>query len=154
MQLSPQLLKQFGLITFIITALIAMFANGEQAKVEATLQARAAQNHLLEVEAKKLGTRKLVAAMKIQPEQSGEGFEKLNDKDPVSSPPSSVSSGSGAARFDSRDVITLPDGRQAVAIEKGPDGKPRPIKSKAPTRPTPEQLRKLREQSRARSGKA
>lgn len=155
-ELSPQLLRQFGLITLIITALIAMFASGEHEQVEAAMQARAARNHLLAVEARKIGSRKIVAAMNIKPEQGGEGFERLNGKNPVTSPPTPPTSGSGAPSTGQPDFIILPDGRKGMAMERGPDGKFHPVRGKAhqPSKPTPEQLEKMREQSRLRSGQA
>lgn len=78
MPISPKLIRQFALITLIGTALLAMFANGEQDQFQEELRARAEKNRLLKAEAEAVGRRKLIAKQQIANEQSGEGYEKLN----------------------------------------------------------------------------
>ena len=93
-QLSPQVIRQFALITLIVTALLAMFADGENSELAAAIKAREAQTQLEKTQASKLGAAKFKAAMKPEvPQESGEGFEKLNDRDSMNS------GGSGPAQW-------------------------------------------------------
>lgn len=78
--LSPKLLKQFAIATVIITGLVAMFANGETAQLQAEVQAREAKNQLLATEADKLGARKVAMGMvvKVKPvDWDGDAGEAL-----------------------------------------------------------------------------
>ncbi|MBS0481198.1 MAG: hypothetical protein JSR96_03430 [Proteobacteria bacterium] len=153
--LPPELLRQFAIITLIITAVIAMFANGEQAKIKAMVEAREAKSRLATAEAEKLGKRKLGAAFKDTSERSGPGFERLNDSSNVNSPPppapSSEPRRSGPGSMPHQpELITLRDGRKGMAMEFGPDGKPRPIKKNWPPPRvlTPAEIKVIQEQAR------
>ena len=65
--ISPKLLKHFAAITLVLTASIAMFADGESREVITDqVDMRAARNQLLETEAEKLGTKKLKAHLTLK----------------------------------------------------------------------------------------
>lgn len=97
--LSPEAIKQIALITAILTGVLAMFVSGERSQVEAAVQAREARNRLIQLEAEKIGARKIGTALKPEKQQqTGEGFEKLNDRDPVvSNPAPSIPADAGTA---------------------------------------------------------
>lgn len=81
-QLSPYVIRQFALITLIGTALVAMFADGENSQLAEAIKARDAKNRLERQEAAKLGARKVGTAFKKEERtESGAGFERLNDPD-------------------------------------------------------------------------
>ncbi len=69
---SSKQLKHFAAATVTITALLALFAGGEDAGVAAQIQATQAKNDLIAQEQKHLGTKKIVKHLKVQ--QSGGGF--------------------------------------------------------------------------------
>ncbi|MBK9010141.1 hypothetical protein [Novosphingobium sp.] len=73
--ISPKLLKHFAAVTVVLTACIAMFADGESREaIQEQVDMRAARNQLLETEAQKLGTRKLksnLAAKDKNPSSAG-----------------------------------------------------------------------------------
>lgn len=69
--ISPKLLKHFAAATVVITLCVAMFANGDQAQLNAELHAREAKNDLLKAEAEKLGTRKVAMGMKVNAQPQG-----------------------------------------------------------------------------------
>lgn len=71
--LSPRLLKQFAGVTVIVTGMVALFANGEAAQMQAEVQAREARNELLATEAERLGARKIGTSMKVKPHPGGWG---------------------------------------------------------------------------------
>ncbi|WP_296678176.1 hypothetical protein [Novosphingobium sp.] len=105
-QLSPQVMKQFTLITIIATALLAMFSNGENSQLVEAVKAREARNTLLKAEAAKVGTRSIRRDAVAENQDSGEGYEKLNDKPDVGNPgsapqwtPSSVAAGPDQAEM-------------------------------------------------------
>lgn len=91
--ISPKLLKHFAAATVVITLCVAMFANGEQAQLNAELHAREAKNELLRTEAEKLGTHKVAMGMKINahPQDGGDDGGE-------------VSEGSGSADPDARPI--------------------------------------------------
>lgn len=89
-QLSPKVIRQFALITLIVTALLAMFSSGENAEVVQAIKDREAKNQLARAEVSKLGADKVGTVFRKQKrEEYGEGFEKLNG-------PESGSSGGGS----------------------------------------------------------
>jgi len=58
--ISPKLLKHFAAITLVLTACIALFADGEgREAIQEQVDMRAARNQLIETEAQKLGTKKI-----------------------------------------------------------------------------------------------
>lgn len=84
--LSPQVIRQFALITIIVTGLLAMFADGENSEVVEALRAREAKTRLAKQEAATLGARKVGTLIKQEKrEESGAGYEKLNDQDSMNS---------------------------------------------------------------------
>lgn len=81
LQLSPRLIRQFALITLIVTALLAMFSSGENAELTQVIKDREAKNQLARAQVEKLGADKVGTVFRREKrEESGEGFEKLNDK--------------------------------------------------------------------------
>lgn len=72
-------MKQFTMVTIIVTALIAMFANGENAELTQALRDRDARNKLLKSEAMKVGVRSIKADRMIDRRKTEAGFETLND---------------------------------------------------------------------------
>lgn len=149
--LSPQAIKQIALITAILTGVLAMFVNGEQAELQATLQAREAKNRLIQLEAEKLGTRKIGTALKPESrEQTGEGFEKLNDRDPVASNPAPASQLADSS--DRRPEFL----RRNAGMGGPPPGQlPKGVKSAKPRRPRTgaEETAALKASAALRSGK-
>lgn len=79
MPLSSKRLKQFAGVTLVVTGLVALFANGEAAQMQAEVQAREARNELLANEAERLGTRKVAASMKVKSSMGGWGGETSGD---------------------------------------------------------------------------
>ncbi len=63
--LSPSLLKHFAAATVVLTALLAIFASGEEWGAQAQVSAVEAKNQLAETEAEKLGTKKVATTLKI-----------------------------------------------------------------------------------------
>lgn len=63
--ISPQQLKAFAVATVLMTGLLAMVAGGEDAGIAAQVQARQAKNELITAEQKKLGTKKIVAGLRV-----------------------------------------------------------------------------------------
>jgi len=63
--LSPSLLKHFAAATVVLTALLAIFASGEEWGAQAQVSAIEAKNQLAETEAEKLGTKKVATTLKI-----------------------------------------------------------------------------------------
>lgn len=101
-QLSPKVIRQFALITLIVTALLAMFSSGENAELAQAIKDREAKNQLARTEAAKLGADKLGSSFRHEKrEESGEGFEKLNGNDGGSSSGGSGGSSGWAGSMDS-----------------------------------------------------
>lgn len=63
--LSPKLLKHFAAATVVLTALLAIFASGEDWGAQAQVQAVEAKNQLAATEAEKLGTKKVATTLKV-----------------------------------------------------------------------------------------
>lgn len=68
------------MVTIIFTALIAMFANGENAELTQALKDREARNKLLQSEATKVGVRKIKGDKITERGESAAGFETLNER--------------------------------------------------------------------------
>lgn len=66
MPISPKQLKHFAAATVAITALLALFAGGEDAGLAAQIEARDARNQLIETETSKLGTKQLKSTLKVR----------------------------------------------------------------------------------------
>ena len=65
--ISPKLLKHFAAITLVLTACIAIFADGEgREAIQEQVDMRAARNQLIETEAEKLGTKKVKANLSFR----------------------------------------------------------------------------------------
>lgn len=64
--ISAQQLKHFAIVAVVITALLALFASGEDWEAQAQVQAAQAKNRLADAEAEKLGTKKLRSHMKVR----------------------------------------------------------------------------------------
>lgn len=84
--ISPKVLKHFAAITIGLTALLALFANGEEGKLAAQVKAREAKNQLLAAEADKLGTRKLSSALALKKKSDPGPIYEIAD--PVAAPAS------------------------------------------------------------------
>jgi hypothetical protein len=151
--LSPQVIKQIALITAIVTCVLAMFLNGEQAEFEAKLQAREAKNRLIRLEAEKLGTQKIGTALKTENQgQTGEGFEKLNDREPAIGNPAPSNQFADTASADRRPEFL----RGNSGMGGPPPGQlPKGVKSAKPRRPRTgaEETAALKASAALRSGK-
>lgn len=108
--ISPQLLKQFAVATLVVTGLVALFANGEAAQVEAQVQARESRNQLLATEADKLGTRKIATGLKVKPQAGGWG----GDGGDVGGDSSGGDSGAAAPGGDPAPQIAMAPQRPAL----------------------------------------
>jgi hypothetical protein len=73
MAISPQQLKHFAAATVAITALLALFAGGEQASVAAQVRATQAKNDLNAAGQKNLGTKRIANKLALRPTMGG-GF--------------------------------------------------------------------------------
>lgn len=150
--LSPQAIKQIALITAIVTGVLAMFVSGERYEVEAAIQAREARNRLIELEAEKIGARKIGTALRAETQQqTGEGFEKLNDRDAV------VSNPGPAIPADTNAIDRRPSFLRSNAGMGGPPPgqMPKGTKSAKPRRPRsgPEETAALKASAALRSGR-
>ena len=72
--LSPKLLTHFAAATVVATALLAVFASGEEWGGQAQVRAVEAKNQLANTESEKLGTKRIGAAVKIANAASRSGF--------------------------------------------------------------------------------
>ena len=168
--LSPKLLKQFAIATVIITGLVAMFANGEAAQMQAEVHAREAKNQLLATEAEKLGTRKIAMGMtnKAKPVDwdgdAGDAVEGTGgvgsiNPDTPRTPPPMVQKDDGRPP---RSLLPIAPGQtmlvngQSPTNQAGPEGDAARAKDKGKAgttfRPNQQQIEKIRAASRARSG--
>ncbi len=141
--LSPQLIKHFAIVTVTITALLALFASGEDWGAQAQLEAIEANNRLTAAEAAKRGTKKLV---KIKPRNSG-------SMDYDAGPDFSMGGGGGGDNFYGQPP-------SPSAANGGPPMGPRgevPSEQRKRTenrKPTEEEIEAMLEASRQRSGSA
>lgn len=150
--LSPQVIRQFALVTIIVTGLLAMFSSGENAEVVEAIKAREAQNQLARQEAARLGARKVGTVFKKEErKQSGEGYERLNDPDSMRS----TSGGSPTWSYGSpeyRPAFMRNDPQPFVSGP--PPGAPKGVivRRKKPVILNEGNVAKLKEAARARSG--
>jgi hypothetical protein len=151
--LSPQLIKHFAIATVTITALLALFASGEDWGAQAQMQAVDAKNQLANAEAEKLGTKKLRAKLKVR-QGDGGSMEMGGD------------SGMGSGGGGGGSLYPEPPPRYAAAAQPG--GPPQTEFGRAsgpgreqtagPRKPTPKrtpteaELEAMLEASRQRSG--
>lgn len=152
------------MVTIIVTALIAMFANGENAQLTQALKDRDARNKLLRSEAMTVGVRSIKADKLIDRRKTEAGFETLNDS------PDTDNTGYQANWDQSGGVsmaMAMPvpppefadeDMRRAFAraTSKGPSALPLRLlkaRSKAFKR-SKEELEELKRQARLRAGDA
>ena len=63
--LSPKLLKHFAAVTVVMTALLTVFASGEDWGARAQISAVEAKNQLAASEAEKLGTKRIATTLKV-----------------------------------------------------------------------------------------
>ena len=87
--LSPRLLKHFAAVTVVLTALLAVFAGGEDWGAKAQIDAVQAKNQLAATEAAKLGTRRVASTLKIA---DSVGAARFGDDEGIA-----VSNGGGGA---------------------------------------------------------
>lgn len=73
MAISPQQLKHFAVATVAITALLALFAGGEQASIAAQVQAQNAKNDLIATEQSRFGAKTIANKLAMRSGTSG-GF--------------------------------------------------------------------------------
>ena len=98
--LSPKLLKHFAAITLVLTASIAMFADGESREViTEQVDMRAARNQLLETEAEKLGTKKLKAHLALK--DKGRAYLPFAEEGQANEFGGGMDGGGGGARISS-----------------------------------------------------
>ncbi len=68
------MLKHFAAATVVLTALLAVFASGEEWGAQAQVEAVEAKNQLAATEAEKLGTKKVATTLKIANKVGGGSF--------------------------------------------------------------------------------
>lgn len=149
--LSPQLIKHFAIATVSITAMLALFASGEDWGVQSRLEAVEAKNRLAAAEAEKLGARKIIPKLKIR---RGTGSMAMGDD--------SMGSGGGGGSFypeapsdyagvsRSGEAGQTEFGRAAAGPQDDRSTKGRKPGTKR--KPTEEELETMLEASRQRSG--
>jgi hypothetical protein len=146
--LSPQLIKHFAIATVSVTALLALFATDADWGAQAQLEAVDAKNRLAATEAEKLGTKKVIAKLKIRKRDGGPM--------PIDSG-SDMGSGGGGGDFYPEPASRTAGGPPQsefgrVAAGPGVDRGGGPTKPAAKRRPTEEELEEMLEASRQRSG--
>ena len=167
--LSPKLLKHFAAATVVLTGLLALFASGEEWGAQAQLEAVEAKNQLVANEAEKLGTKRLAAKLRVDPELGAGSFgdDGGGDLDGAQSADGSGGRGGHAAPPTAAPQRIEPDALppnllstpgSSVTLVGGPrqgsarsDPKGRPPAARQATAPTSEQLEAIEASSRARS---
>ena len=119
--ISPQLLKHFAVVTVALTALLALFASGEDWGAQAQVEAVQAKNQLVAVEAEKLGTKRLAGKLKVSSEVQPGGFGEDSGGFGITN-----SGGRGTGSAGNSDQLT---GRLAVP---GPSAAPPPSQLQQP----------------------
>ena len=151
--LSPQLIKHFAIATVSITALLALFASGEDWGAQAQLDEVEARNRLATAEAEKLGAKRVLPKLKIR--ESG-GGSMGGDSD-------MGSGGGGGGLYPEPPshyaASPQPGGPPQTEFGRAPAGpgragsRPQP-KPETKRAPTAEELEAMLEASRQRSGSA
>lgn len=146
--LSPQLIKHFGIATVTVTALLALFASGEDWGAQAQLEAIEANNRLTAAEAARLGSKRLEAELKIKPRTS-------RSMDHDAAPDFSMGGGGGAVGGNFYGEPPRPSEINSIP-PMGPRGEVQPGQPKRTEnrKPTEEEIEAMLEASRQRSGSA
>ena len=155
--ISPRLLKHFAAATAALTALIALFAGGEQSQVAQELAEREARNQLAQSEAEVIGPRELGQPDTGRTQGSwgsdgpaSAGFSGGSTA-PDPSPGLAWRSQLGAMRRQPRFVVPAP-GATNRDLPHGEDAEAARDTPAEPTSPTAEQAAALLQSSQARSG--
>lgn len=165
--ISPKLLKHFAAVTVVLTALIALFAGGEQSQIAQELAEREARNKLAQTEAETVGSREVADEA---PRRSAGSWGSAGQDDPGFSsgstdpnpPPMMASNGPkgrqigpglGRPAYLTPPPGPVPGGNAATmrGIERDRDDDTRPD-PREPTSPTADQAAALLQSSLARSG--
>ncbi len=166
--ISPKLLKHFAAATVVLTALIALFAGGEQSQLAQELAEREQRNQLAQTEAEKIGLRAAVSADTQRgngswgsagPDDPGFSGASTDPNPPpimARNAPNSRQIGPSRGR---PQFLTPPPGAIAGGnpatmrgIERGSDDDERLQAPQEPTSPTADQAAALLQSSLARSG--
>ena len=167
--ISPQQLKHFAAGAVAITCLLAVFASGEDWGAKAQVEAVEAKNRMVEAERKKLGTKTIATSIAVRQSAAGPGFGE--SAGPGSIGGDGAAGGSPATTPQSRGIPPEMAGRspvypssnptpgttvtmKGVPADQVPGAKLKP-NSKVQSGPIDaEQNRRIRENSRLRSGSA
>jgi hypothetical protein len=125
MPISPTQLKHFAAATVALTALLALFASGEETGIAAQVKATQAKNDLVVAEQEKLGTKKIAANLKVR-NTGGFGADEGGDGGFASG----GSAGGGS--------YSAPAARPASKAQRSPEMllPPRPGETRMPTKPS------------------
>ncbi|MFM5884721.1 MAG: hypothetical protein ACKOQ3_05230 [Novosphingobium sp.] len=149
------MIRQFALVTIIVTGLIAMFADGENSEVIEALRAREAKTQLAKEEAARLGARKVGTMFKQEKrEESGEGYEKLNDQDSMISRGGNWASSTGYAAPGYRPAFMRDDPQPFIGNPPPTAPKGVIVRRKKPVILTEREIAALKEAARLRAGTA
>jgi hypothetical protein len=165
--ISPKLLKHFAAVTVVLTALIALFAGGEQSQIAQELAEREARNQLAQTEAKTVGSKEVADDA---PRRAAGGWGSAGQEDPGFSgastdpnPPPMMATNAPKGRqigpnrgqpnllMPPPGVRNSPSGAPMRAIPHGGDDTA-PREPSEPTSPTAAQAAALLQSSMARSG--
>lgn len=165
--ISPKLLKHFAAVTVVLTALIALFAGGEQSQIAQELAEREARNKLAQTEAQTVGSKEVADDMPRRTAgswgsagQEDAGFSGAST-DPNPPPMMATNAPKGRQIGPNRGrppFLTPPPGAPAGAGGPPMRGIPRdgdddrPSAPAEPTSPTSDQAAALLQSSMARSG--
>lgn len=143
--ISPKQLKHFAVAAVVLTALLALFASNEDWGAQAQLEAVEAKNRLAAAEAKKLGTTRLEAKLKVRRDTS----RGMAMSDPSDSSGSDGGGGGGGGGY-----IEPPVAAGGAIGTAGGMPQPPGKKKKKASRPelSEEQRQQIEAASRARSG--
>ena len=155
--LSPKLLKHFAAATVVITALLAVFASGEDWGARAQVGAIEAKNQLAQSEAEKLGTRRVATTMKIANGPAAASFGDDEEGDFGGggggyAPPASHPAPRPAASRTS--AWTPPGGLSGAPPLPGAQIEPGKARPAPPKAPSPDEIAQITASSAQRSGAA
>ena len=155
--LSPQLLKHFAAAAVVLTAVLAVFASGEDWGAQAQVKAVEAKNQLASAEAEKLGTKRVASTLKIANGSAGASFGDDEGGDfggvgggysraaPRPGPDLQQSTGSPWAASAGTGMMPPPPGKRAEPVK----AKPAPANT-----PSPDEIAQITARSAQRSGQA
>ena len=156
--LSPKLLKHFAAVTVVVTALLAVFASGEEWGVQAQVSAIEAKNELATTEAEKLGTRRVAAKLQVSQDPAPAGFDDSVGEPDMSgggsynAPPRRPANAGAWGRKGPGQSLPGAPGMPAAPLPGGaPQANPAP--TAAPS-PTAQDIARLTASSQRRSGTA